>query len=369
MASFSRGLSPQFLLLVRRQTPCKSPSHPTHLLSARFLPRFQLQARSRLVQTASQNRPPVKPTTLGKPTQVKPIQVKPSPTIAIKPTGANVEQIRAHALAYAERLALKSRTIIYEAPSHFWFRFSSMSAALFCVGYSVYQYWHMYLHPPEFVPSWIPHVFGVVCMCMAGTGAYFLLGTTRIVRGMQTISVKSLLAAPRSAGKLPAALSTVPSTSPVCIEVEIERVVPFLPRSKLLFWPEAVELPFRMTEVLASQRRFAPGGRPSTRQSAQALRAEREAETKEKQYEMDHLMTAPFRDAKKAFSFAWEGMARAFRRDGFAQIKLNKANYKIDIKGAWALEDGRAMDRLLSIRTEPSRLTTLRAAKPGAAKP
>ncbi|KAK3365390.1 hypothetical protein B0H63DRAFT_530070 [Podospora didyma] len=59
-------------------------------------------------------------------------------------------------------------------------------------------------------------------------------------------------------------------------------------------------------------------------------------------------MTAPFRDAKSGMNTAWSQVRRAFDRGGFAKIRLKGVNYKIDVTGGWALDNGRAMDRLLT---------------------
>jgi hypothetical protein len=132
-------------------------------------------------------------------------------------------------------------------------------------------------------------------------------------------------------------------------------MAPFMPPKKHLLLPEEVQLPFRMYTLFAGAR----GGHPellgpqkavSLAESVRAERAARDAKIAARKYTMDHIMTAPFRDAGKAFGGAWRGIKRSFNREGFAKIQLGKQEYKLDVTGGWALEDGRAMDRLLLVR-------------------
>jgi hypothetical protein len=112
-----------------------------------------------------------------------------------------------------------------------------------------------------------------------------------------------------------------------------------------------------MSEVVAARGDVVPtkgAGPAGLRERVQAERAEREARAKARKYEMDHLMTAPFRDAKKGFRAVWDGMSRAFHRGGFAQVELGGKNYKLDVSG-WAMENGRAMDRILALKKTSGR--------------
>lgn len=341
MASFSRHLGPQFLLLVRQQTaagPCRcaAPPPPSHILLR--LSRFQqlrLQPPSRFVQTATRAKPKLKPTGPRKPPPPPPTQ---APKTLTPFSPATVR--KPHTGSYLDQLAARGRTTLYEAPSHFWFRTSSLCAAAFCISYTVYQYWSTYLHPPEGLVWWVPYAFGVICVFMASVGTYFAMGTLRIV--------KTIEAVPAVAEALPRALLGKPAAQrpPIYIMVHTQRLVPFLPTKKLAYWPEQVRLPFRMTEAVAAARP-AP---PSARDRLLARQAEREANEKRAKYDREHLMTVPFRDAKRAAGTAWQGIARAFFREGFAKIELAHWNYKIDVTGGWALDDGRAIDRVLSVR-------------------
>ncbi len=348
MASFSRGLAPRFLFLVRQQAPAECAAAQARLLlRARF-------STSRLLQKAVRTpRPPPKappkPAAAAPKPTPKPVAAKPSPILSSAATQA-VQAVRP--TTYAEQLALRGRTLLYESPSHFWFRAGCFSSAAFCVSYSVYQYWAIMLYPPEGLMWWIPHAFGVILIFMTGMGAYFALGAGRIVRSIEAVPAAAV--AKQLAAK--AAASPAAPASPIYIEVATRRMLPFAPPKKVLLAPEEIQLPFRMHTLLTVGKGPAAVQKPlSLAEQVRAERAARDAKIAERKYTMDHLMTAPFRDAGKALRFAFAGVRRSFSREGFAKVRLGKQDYKLDVTGGWALDEGRAMDRLLPVRPNAMR--------------
>lgn len=353
MASFSRGFAfgHQLLIVARQQAippscKCVPTTQPTpHLfrLSRSQLQQLPSRLRCRLIQTAARAKSATKP-------PLKPTSSHPKiPTATPLPTRIS---------SYAEQLAAKGRVQLYEAPSHFWFRFSSISASVFCVSYTVYQYWSIYLHPPEGLAWWVPHAFGVVCLFMSGMGGWFLLGTSRIVRSIDAVSVASAMAKGKGKGKgkgsLPRGLTASPqTTSPIYLEIQTQRMMPLMPRKRINLWPQQVQIPFRVADAVAAREAGAMLGQPqSLKARVKAERAAKEARERERQHTLNNIMTAPFRDAKKAMGIMASGIARAFNREGFAKIKVNGSNYKFDVSGGWAMDNGRALDRVLAANGE-----------------
>ncbi|KAK3943035.1 hypothetical protein QBC46DRAFT_378768 [Diplogelasinospora grovesii] len=352
MSSFSRGLRAQLPRLMQT-TPlftgrcsASSQSVPLRLVFRIQTPSQLPSSARRLFQTSCQR--------LKAAAAAAPKTTPAARTTAPKPNNAAplLNATRKVPATFAEQLAFRGQpTLLYEAPSHFWYTFSSFAAGTFCVVYTVYQYWTVYLYPPEGLHWLVPQAFGLICMFMAGMGAYFVLGTTRIVRTLRAVPASTLTSKAAKAGA---------ATTPIMIEVATRRLIPFLPYKKALLHPEEVQLPFRMQGVLSNGQ---PGGaagagkRLSAKAEIEAKKAEREAKEKARQYQLDHIMTAPFRDAKRSFSLAWQGIRRSFYRDGFAKIKLGKKGqeFKLDVSGGWALDDGRAMDRLLAVRPNAMR--------------
>jgi len=345
MASVSRGFAfgHQLLFVARQQASCKCAptTQPTlHLfrLSRSQLQRLPSRLRCRLIQTAARAKSATKPSLLK--------STSPHPKI---PTAT---PLPARISSYAEQLAAKGRVPLYEAPSHFWFRFSSISASIFCVSYTVYQYWSIYLNPPEGLSWWVPHAFGVVCLFMSGMGGWFLLGTSRIVRSIDAVSVASAMAKckDKGNGSLPRDLTmSLQTTSPIYLEIQTQRMMPLMPRKHINLWPEQLQIPFRVADAVTAREAGAITGQPqSLKARVKAERAAKEARERERQHTLNNIMTAPFRDAKKATRIMASGIARAFNREGFAKIKVNGSNYKFDISGGWAMDNGRALDRVLA---------------------
>ncbi|KAJ2974594.1 hypothetical protein NUW58_g8612 [Xylaria curta] len=73
----------------------------------------------------------------------------------------------------------------------------------------------------------------------------------------------------------------------------------------------------------------------------------------EREYELDHLMTAPFRDAGRALGLLGK-LRRGLTGEGFAPVFIKGVQYKLDIEGGYALENGQVLDRLVKIQPDPS---------------
>ncbi|KAM7202331.1 hypothetical protein V8F20_004498 [Naviculisporaceae sp. PSN 640] len=357
MASLPQKLGSQFFFFTRQTTSttwCSCTSTST-APQTRFLflnngPAAAI--RSRLFHGAARR---VKNTTPRRNASSSSAAAK-KPSAATSPIISTIKPTTSALRSYVERLATKgSRTLLYEAPSHFWYRVSSFAAGAFCITYTVVQYWEVYLHPHEGLATWVPHAFGVICIFMTAMGLYFVMGTQHIVRSIEVVprallSKKQLTTLPKSAA----------AETPILIQVSMQRPFPFLPQKKKLYTPEEIQLPFRMHGVLGN---LVQGQIPETPkqvtmvESVRAERAAREARAREIQFRRDHILTSPFRDGakvgKQVAGSVWSSIKRPFFREGFAKILLGKREYKLDISGGWALDDGRALDRLFTVRPAP----------------
>jgi hypothetical protein len=133
------------------------------------------------------------------------------------------------------------------------------------------------------------------------------------------------------------------------VEIAVRRPFPFAPDKIIRVAPEDIKIPFRLGDMMpAVRQRERP--QMSKLQQLQEKKAEADRKAKARKYEMDHLMTAPFRHAGRSMAFAWDGIKRALTKEGFAKVKVKNQAYKLDITGGWALDDGRALDRLVHVR-------------------
>ncbi|KAH8880707.1 hypothetical protein GQ53DRAFT_736406 [Thozetella sp. PMI_491] len=319
MSTF-RGFRPHVLVLLQK-IPCRcGPQQPG---PAQILLRGQIS--SRFFQTAARFRAAARPAGLTR-------------AAAANGTG---KATQGRIVSYAQQLADKGgKTLLYEAPSHFWFNFSSFTTATFCVTYAVYHYWASILHPPEDIAWWVPHGFAVICVFMAAMGMYFVAAASRIVRTIEAVPTHMLKTTSTPKPGAPRV--------PVHLEVSVRRVIPFMSPKRIVALPQEVRMPFRMQSLFQG---LYHGDSPlSRKEQVKMARAELERQEAARKHTMDNIMTAPFRDASRGVRGAWQGIQRSLTGEGFAKIKVKNEQYKLDIYGCWALDNGRALDRLVAVR-------------------
>jgi hypothetical protein len=231
---------------------------------------------------------------------------------------------------------------LYESPSQFWFTFSAFNAGLFCMSYTVVQYWSVFLSPPPGLAWWVPHGYAVICGFMATIGFYWMRWPSRVVRSISAVPVR-----PAKGTNTPASLE---------LEVATRPWLPLLPLKKRRFSLEEVHVPARVAALVVAASGTAGAPQLGERERIQAAKLEEERKEKARQYELDHIMTAPFRHFVVGVKAAFRGMARALTREGFAKIKTKKSELKLDVKGGWFLEEGKALDRLVHVKAEEHKL-------------
>lgn len=174
---------------------------------------------------------------------------------------------------------------------------------------------------------------------MAAAGGYFLLGPAWIV--------KSITAMPHSALKAVGAVTKGAVPEELKIEIALRKMfpIPFMPARKLYLKPEEIQLEYQLARV-------------DVKPTAQELRAIKIAEAEEArkalEYEQTHLMSKGPRMIGRIISRGAFDIFRAIRRtwtqEGFTNIRVKGYKYKLDVSGGWALDGGRALDRLVTIK-------------------
>jgi hypothetical protein len=240
---------------------------------------------------------------------------------------------------FASTLAQKSHpTLLYTAPSHTFYTFTSYTAAAFCFTYAAYNFNAHYLHPPPDLLPWVPVAFGGVCFLVACFGGWLLLAPARLIKTITVLpSSAQALAAAKKNG---AAMQQGPGG--LRLEIELRKMfpLPFFPARKITANPE---------DVMLSSRLFHP--LEDTRQSAaERLEMRRRLEREQEEERRKSILTAPFRDGKRAFGQLFRAMARTWSREGFLKLAVKGQAYKLDVTGGWALDEGKALDRLLKVK-------------------
>lgn len=131
------------------------------------------------------------------------------------------------------------------------------------------------------------------------------------------------------------------AASDLQIEIELKKSfpLPFFPARKIYVSPAQLSLPSPLSAPI--DKVFTPAQQRAMQRENELLRQ------KELEYERTHLLTQPFRHMSRgAFSFFKE-MKRMFHNEGFAKLSVDGRKYKLDIADGWALDNGRALDRLV----------------------
>ncbi|KAI0388641.1 hypothetical protein F5Y17DRAFT_452079 [Xylariaceae sp. FL0594] len=305
-----RGFSHPFLLMVRNslKTTSKTPmtSINSHWLLRASIPRQQLNSISSMR------------TLLQKQSETP----APKPPVASRPVA---EQVQAKArLGFAQRLAMKGKpTTLYEGPPQGAFLFSSYFTALSCFAGAVVNSHLNVQNLPEGMSPWVGVGYTFISLMFAVLGTTFALRPAGIIRGIKLLP---------SSGP----------TQPVMLEVAVRRQLPLpLPLHRMRVAPEQFVMLNRMCM------------RPpavQTEEEKVALRIEEAKKRKEdREYELNHLMTAPFRDARKAGFTLMENIQRGLTGEGFAPIYIKGVMYKVDVLGGYALEGGLVLDRIVRV--------------------
>lgn len=243
-------------------------------------------------------------------------------------------------------------TELYEAPTQMWFLVSSYLGGLYCFGYAAFHVYSVYFLIPAgggppgpftslgaAAPLWIQYGMFGVCALMGAFGTFLFLGPARVVLSLRAVPA---VVAEAAAGGNPA--------SPVALEARVRRVLPFLPPRRIVAPPAAVVLPHRLAELLATGR-LTDAQRTMAARNEAARRAAHEGGIGAAAAGKD-AFAAPIRKLGRSVGATfWTGVRRAFTREGFAKVGIDGKAYKMDVLGGWALEEGRAVDRLVRIES------------------
>ncbi|CAL3964970.1 hypothetical protein PZA11_002159 [Diplocarpon coronariae] len=322
MSAFSRGL------LLRHQCTFKAPRAVQFPQSKGCQQSQYLSSSSilRAVKKARTSQPSIKSGLL---------KAKPStPVKASTPTSPAVYQ------TFASTLAQKSRpTLLYEAPSHTNYMIACYGTAGFCFVYSISCFWTNYINVPPDISAWVPFAFAGISFLMAALGGWLVLGPSRLV--------KTIKAVPRGVNMAQGSLAKSASVPELQIEIELKKMfpVPFFPAKKMCVRPREVTIPFR----------FVPQDKRASIQEARELSRQQALERQklEDSYR-GNFFTSPMRRLGTAFSKASFGlftaMKRVWTREGMMMVEIQDQMYKVDITSGWALDGGKALDRLVRIK-------------------
>lgn len=259
---------------------------------------------------------------------------KPLPTqsaIAKAPPAAQVAPSR---YAFIKSLAGKQTpTVLYEAPSHFWFYFGCWSSGLSIIAWTALT-GPTVVQQPEGVPQWIGVVFGASYVLLGAMGFYLISKTPNIVSCIRVLPPPPTAAAGRT---LAGPGASFPSPQ---LQVTVKRMVPLLSPKVVTASLDNVALKSRFSlpdEYVPELRRL------EQKRDEEARRA------KLKKFDMEHLLTMPVRRLGRAFANMFRGVRAAWTDMGYGIIKVDGKDYKVDVTKGFAHDGFRTLERIVTI--------------------
>lgn len=126
------------------------------------------------------------------------------------------------------------------------------------------------------------------------------------------------------------------------IEIELRKMLPlpFFPARRVIVAPKDLTL---------SRRIYVPPADPR-RHVAERLEIRRMLEREQEEERKKSIWWRPFRDANRAFRKLFKAMRLVWTREDFLKLEVKRQRYKLDIGGGWALDEGKALDRLVQVK-------------------
>lgn len=168
-------------------------------------------------------------------------------------------------------------------------------------------------------------------MLLGSMGFYLITKTPNIVGAIRVIPAK-LAAGTGAAAAGPA---------PLQMEVTVKRMLPFMQPKVLTTNLENVTLKSRFSlpdEYVPELRRL------------EAQRAEDARRSALREFDMNHLLTMPFRQLGRVFSNMFSGVKSAWTDMGYGIIEVDGKKYKVDVTKGFAHDGFRTLEKLVIIK-------------------
>ncbi|RCI14679.1 hypothetical protein L249_6434 [Ophiocordyceps polyrhachis-furcata BCC 54312] len=233
--------------------------------------------------------------------------------------------------AFLTKLAAKpSPTVLYQAPSHFWFYFTCWSTGISMIGWSALTA-PVILDQPEGVPDFTKHVYAVSYLLLCAMGFYLIAKTPNVVNSIRLL--------PSNAASTPGASSSMAAAAAkLQLEVTVKHMLPMLPLRTITTGIENVSFKTR----LSHWQHQIP--------ESKLLEMERLEETRRaelRKFDMDHILTMPFRRIGRGLQSLFQGVKSAWTGAGFGFIKVNGKEYKVDVTGGFSHATFRTLARIV----------------------
>jgi hypothetical protein len=303
MASFSRGIAQLHVPLPMKIRTILIPRAAHPVGPSRFfttsLLRLRSQAPSHSLKAAN-----------------KSISNSPPPPPKNVPTTAAPSRY-----AFIKSLSSKQTpTVLYEAPSHFWFYFGCWSSGIGILAWTLLT-GPTVVQQPDGTPQWVGAVFGASYVLLGAMGFYLISKTPNIVSTLRV---------------LPPA---TPSAHPQ-LQVTVKRMLPFLNPKTITTSLEKVALKSRFSlpeEFVPELRRL------------EKIRKEEQQREALHKFDMQHLLTMPFRRLGRAFANMFHGVRSAWTDMGFGVLRVDGKEYKVDVTKGFAHDGFKTLEQVVAV--------------------
>ncbi|KAF6240427.1 hypothetical protein HO173_001095 [Letharia columbiana] len=225
-----------------------------------------------------------------------------------------------------KKLALRtSPTLLYQASSygHYLFGCYAIGGGLLAAAW--FNFRTQFYVQPGGVPQWVPVFTSVGSFMIACGGFWMLFKPQNMVRTIST---------------LPSSSKSGPGSRSLLLQIERTPILPFRRRKLVTVPPGDVTISSHMFNDDAEQKLEATIAEITLRE--ERLRA----------FAKTNLLTLPFRQAGYWMWRGFMGTRRAFTSEGFhyLHVRGNNRVWKLGKDPAWALDDGKALDKLVKIK-------------------
>lgn len=180
---------------------------------------------------------------------------------------------------------------------------------------------------PDGVPNWVNYAMGASYLTFAGIGIFTISRTSGIVRAIRMLPSQQTVAIKGAA----------PAVRNPQLEVTVRRMLPFLQPKVLVTNLDNV--------VMATRFSLPPDLVPELRRKA-TEDAKKKAQHK---FDMQHLLTMPFRRLGRGFVGFFRGVRAAWTDLGFGAIKIDGKQYKVDVTRGFAHDGFVTLERLVTV--------------------
>ncbi|KAL8705762.1 MAG: hypothetical protein Q9201_001108 [Fulgogasparrea decipioides] len=222
---------------------------------------------------------------------------------------------------FAQTLAERSNpTVLYQSSSHTTYKVGCYSIGILMFGWVLHAVNQISNYPPKNFPVYLKSLFYGICFIAGGMGLLFFLRPFRIIQSI--VAIPTIL--PNGARTLR-------------LQIESTRMFPGI-RPKTVTAPATS---IHLSSPLFQQR---SGGVP-----LRALEERRLAQERASRLNQGNLFLLPFRQLRFLFWKGWRVVKGVFTNSPFIYLRVQGYNgtWKLGQGSGWALEEGRAIDRVV----------------------